>query len=261
VIRSSKLADERRECGPAEIWCLHGAVGSAADWRTIASQLAARHIGSRAVDLWRFLDCAPMSLTAFGEALNAEARGEVFRGSSRVLMGYSMGGRLALHALLNQPHPWQAAVIISAHPGLEAAPDRAARLSADAAWAAKALTGNWAAFLDDWSAQPVLAGGDIRDAAAQQRLALRRREIARGFVDWSLGAQQPLWNRLPEIQIPILWIVGEHDEKFRSLGARAVGLLPSAKLAIAPQAGHRVPWQAGDWLAGEVAAFLQTGVA
>ena len=261
MIRSSKLADERRECGPAEIWCLHGAVGSAADWRTVASLLAARHIGSRAVDLWRFLDCAPMSLTAFGEALNAEARGEVFRGSSRVLMGYSMGGRLALHALLHQPHPWQAAVIISAHPGLETAPDRTARLSADAAWAAKALAGNWGAFLDEWSAQPVLAGSDIRDSAAQQRLALRRREIARGLVDWSLGAQQPLWERLPEIQIPILWIAGEHDEKFRNLATRAVDLLPSAKLSIAPHAGHRVPWQAGDWLAGEVTTFLQTGVA
>lgn len=261
MIRSSKLADERRECGPAEIWCLHGAVGSAADWRTIASSLAARHIGSRAVDLWRFLDCAPMSPAAFGEALNAEASGEVFRGSSRVLMGYSMGGRLALHALLHPPHPWQAAVIISAHPGLESAADRTARLSADTAWAARALAGNWADFLTAWSAQPVLAGSDIRDASAAQRLSLRRREIARGFVDWSLGAQQPLWDRLPEIRIPVLWIAGEHDEKFLALARRAVDLLPSAKLAIAPQAGHRVPWQAGDWLVGEVASFLQTGVA
>lgn len=261
MIRSSKFADERRECGPAEIWCLHGAVGSAADWRPFASLLAGRGIGSRAVDLWRFLDCAPMTLTGFGEALNAEARGEVFRGSSRVLMGYSMGGRLALHALLSHPHPWQAAVIVSAHPGIEEAAERATRLSADAAWAAKALTASWADFLDAWSAQPILVGDDIRDAAAQQRLAMRRREIARSFVDWSLGTQQPLWERLPGIHVPVLWIAGEHDGKFCALAERAVDLLPSAKLAIAPQAGHRVPWQAGEWLIGEVAAFLQTGVA
>ena len=86
---------------------------------------------------------------------------------------------------------------------------------------------------------------------------MRRREIARSFVDWSLGSQQPLWHRLSEITIPVLWVVGEHDAKYIALARRAVGMLPQAKLLIAPGAGHRVPWQANDWLAAEVAAFLQ----
>ena len=59
VIQYSKQADERREAGPLECWCLHGAVGMAADWRGFAKNLAAAAIGSRAVDLWRFLDCCP----------------------------------------------------------------------------------------------------------------------------------------------------------------------------------------------------------
>lgn len=260
MIRCSKQADECREAGPMECWCLHGAVGMAADWRSFAKQLAVEKTGSRAVDLWRFLDCQPMPLTDFGPALNADAGGEVFRGSGRALLGYSMGGRLALHALLESGHPWKAAVIVSAHPGLESRAERNARQAADAAWATKALAGNWQDFLKDWNAQPVLGASAIRDSQATGSLVMRRREIARSFVDWSLGAQEPLWDRLPEIAIPVLWVVGESDEKYRALAERAVALLPSAKLVIAPGAGHRVPWEAEEWLAETVSGFLRTGV-
>jgi len=78
-----------------EIWCLHGAVGMAADWRGLEWP----GWGVRRVDLWRFLDCCPMPLEAFGAALNREAAAGA---GPRVLLGYSMGGRLALHALLDE---------------------------------------------------------------------------------------------------------------------------------------------------------------
>ena len=259
MIQHSKQADERREAGPMECWCLHGAAGMAADWRGFAKNLAATGIGSRAVDLWRFLECQPMSLTEFGTALNAEASGEIFRGSSRALLGYSLGGRLALHALLEKDHPWQAAVIISAHPGLEMEPERADRRASDAGWATQALAGNWQQFLDSWNAQAVLGSAPLRDRQASSSLITRRREIARSFVDWSLGAQQPLWDRLGEISIPVLWVVGENDLKFRALAERAVSLIPNAHLAIAPGAGHRVPWEMDAWCADQVARFLKLG--
>ncbi|MCX8495529.1 MAG: hypothetical protein ORN51_05030, partial [Akkermansiaceae bacterium] len=53
VIQYSKLADERRDAGTMECWCLHGAVGMAADWRNFAKAMVGRGVGSRAVDLWR----------------------------------------------------------------------------------------------------------------------------------------------------------------------------------------------------------------
>jgi 2-succinyl-6-hydroxy-2,4-cyclohexadiene-1-carboxylate synthase len=259
VIQYSKQADERREAGPMECWCLHGAVGMAADWRGFAKNLAAAAIGSRAVDLWRFLECCPLPLTDFARALNADAGGEVFRGSSRALLGYSMGGRMALHALLEKDHPWQAAVIISAHPGLESEQDRAARRAGDAEWATRALAGNWQEFLDAWNAQPVLGSTVMRDKQASGSLVTRRREIARSFVDWSLGAQERLWERLHEITIPVLWIAGENDPAFLTHARRAVTMMPQATLATAPGAGHRVPWEAETWLSGQVARFLKLG--
>lgn len=229
----------------------------AADWRGFAKNLAAAGIGSRAVDLWRFLECNPLPLTAFGKALNAEASGEVFRGSGRALLGYSMGGRLALHALLEKAHPWQAAVIVSAHPGMER--DQATRRATDATWATQALVGNWQQFLVAWNKQAVLGDAPLRDPQASGGLIMRRREIARSFVDWSLGTQKPLWDRLGEIKIPVLWIVGENDPKFRALAERAASLIPNAHLAIAPGSGHRVPWEAESWFADRVCGFLKLG--
>lgn len=167
-----------------------------------------------------------------------------------------MGGRLALHALLEKDAPWQAAVIISAHPGLESDTDRAVRRERDAAWASLALTGSWPVFLEEWRSQAVLQGADIRNAQADSRLAQRRREIARSFIDWSLGSQEPLWNRLHEIRIPVLWVAGEDDEHYADLAARAVERIPNARLALAPECGHRLPWQAESWLVEQMAEFL-----
>jgi 2-succinyl-6-hydroxy-2,4-cyclohexadiene-1-carboxylate synthase len=257
VIQWSKQTDERREAGTVECWCLHGAVGMAADWRGFAKHLAAAKTGSRAVDLWRFLEGGPLPLADFGRALNADAGGEGSRGIGRALLGYSMGGRLALHALLEKHPPWQAAIIVSAHPGLEAEAEREARRMADAAWANQALTNNWQEFLAAWDAQPILNISAPRDPQNPARNVARRREIARSFIDWSLGTQQPLWDRLPEITLPVLWVVGANDAKFLALAERAVARMARATLAVAPDAGHRVPWDAPEWLAGQVAQFLR----
>ena len=260
MIQRTRQTDEIRGAGVIECWCLHGAVGSAGDWRDFAAAMSADSIASRAVDLWRFLACEPMSMARFGEALNAEANDAGAGRAKRVLVGYSMGGRLALHALARADAPWDAAVIVSAHAGLEDADERRARLAQDAGWAAQAFGGDWQKFLEEWNAQSVLVGRLPRDADASARLVMRRREIARSFVDWSLGAQEPMWGELGRIKVPVLWIVGERDEKFHGLGQRAVSMMPQARLAVAPSAGHRVPWDCGEWFAARVAEFVRASV-
>ncbi len=261
MIQYSKQADERREAGPLECWCLHGAAGMAADWRCFTKHLASAGISSRAVDLWRFLEGGSVPLADFGTALNADAHGEISRSHGRALLGYSMGGRAALHALLEKDHPWQAAIIVSAHPGLKTEPEKAARRATDADWATQALTRNWQEFLKAWDAQPILSSSPMREDQAAGRLVMRRREVARSFVDWSLGAQASLWERLGEISIPVLWIAGENDPKFLALAQTAVAKMPHAVLRIAPAAGHRVPWETGIWFADQVAHFLKLGCA
>ena len=258
VIQRTKSNDERHQAAGMECWCLHGAVGAAADWREVSRRLAEGGIGSRALDLWRFLEGDGASFPEFAAALNAEAVADRGNGRGQVLVGYSMGGRLALHALVEADHPWQAAVIVSAHPGLEDPDERSARRSHDAAWASRAFAGDWHGFLDRWHAQPVLAGSPPRGVAEDRALALRRREIARSFVDWSLGAQAPLWDRLETINVPVLWIAGENDPKFRDLATRAAAATPGSTVAIAPGTGHRVPTDQPAWLAATIAGFLST---
>lgn len=227
------------------LWCLHGAVGQAADWQGF--QIPGKAI--RRVDLWRFLDCCPMSLADFGRALNAEAAAVP---GKRVLVGYSMGARLALHTLLDGGD-WDAAVLVAPHPGLEDEQERAARRAGDAEWASRALAGEWDDFLAAWQAQPVLATSEARPPLSAQR----RREVARSFIDWSLGAQEPLWDRLGDIRCPVLWCAGERDAKFRALAGRAVDELPAGELWIAPGAGHRVPWDAPEAFRDKVGEFLE----
>lgn len=190
----------------------------------------------------------------FGKRLNAEAAGEVSRGQRRVLIGYSMGGRLALHALL-EGGPWDAAVIVSANPGIRNVEEASARRGSDTVWATKALTTNWADFLAEWSSQPIL-GGAMRDEREDKKLIQRRREIARSFVDWSVGNQEALWDRLSEIDIPVLWVAGEKDEKFVDMAEEAAETSGRFEMAIAPEAGHRVPWENGDWFEEKVRSFL-----
>ena len=232
------------------IWCLHGAVGMAEDWKG----LAVPGWAVKRVDLWRFLECCPMSMAAFGRALNEEAAATPGR---KVLLGYSMGGRLALHALLEKGGEWEAAVIVSAHPGLEEESERVARRAADAEWAALALKGEWADFLRKWNAQEVLVGAAAGglSMADRTRLEPRRNAVARSFVDWSLGAQEPLWERLGGIELPLWWVAGGRDLKFRTLAER-VG---AAECWIAPGVGHRVPWESAEFPA-RLGEFLERAV-
>ena len=214
------------------IRCLHGAVGHATDWLgfTVPGWKVRR------IDLWRFLYLGRMPLPEFGRAFNDEVRATP---GPHVLLGYSMGGRLALHALLSEDPPWAAAVIVSAHPGLEDADERSKRREMDFEWSEKARHGDWTTFLSDWNAQPVL-GGILPGLADRMQLEVRRHEIAASLYDWALSLQEPLWTRLPEIDIPVLWVCGERDGKFRALAERAVPLLVDGQLEVIPNAGHRV---------------------
>ncbi len=216
------------------IYALHGAVGMAADWKDFAAALKQDGVPVARVDLWQFLACCPMPISEFGAAFNKEVHAK-----DPVLLGYSMGGRLALHALIENPSKWSKAVIVSAHTGI-AEEERIPRRALDAAWAAKALKGDWCAFLEDWNAQGVLDGSTMPD---RRSLQPRREAVARSFMDWTVGVQEDLLPQLEKVICPLLWVVGERDTKFLKVAEAAVEAIPNAELLIVPECGHRVPWE------------------
>jgi len=205
------------------IQALHGMLGERGDWDFLPE--------ADAPDLWSW-NCGFDRIE-----LDAD-----------VVIGYSMGGRLALHAL----DQVKAAVIVSAHTGL--AEGREERLENDLRWAAKVRSMGWQEFLSEWHAQSVFAGGGYEPD--RSGLESRREEIAQAFDRWSLGRQEDLLPGLAETRIPVLWVNGELDEKFTCIGAEACNALPLGEHVVVEGCGHRVPWEVPEKFTQLIKEFL-----
>ena len=155
-----------------------------------------------------------------------------------ILLGYSMGGRLALRALIGGAR-YRKAVIVSAGLGIEGEEVRAERRQSDELWAQRFESDPWPSLMEQWNAQPVFVGTGL---LPRQESDFRRPELARQLREFSPGVLEPIASRLGEIKTPVLWIAGERDAKYVGEANRAVALLPNAELWICPGAGHRAPW-------------------
>jgi 2-succinyl-6-hydroxy-2,4-cyclohexadiene-1-carboxylate synthase len=242
-------------CPPITLWCLHGAVGMAADWQRFAVTMTALGIDVRAVDLWKYLDSGPQSLEEAAALLNTEASANP---GKNILVGYSLGGRIALHAILENFQPWSAAIIISAHPGLEYDAEKLTRQKIDTDWSEKCGDGDWKAFLLEWQDQVILQskGDQVVEWGNRELLQSRRKAIARSFIEWSLGRQRNLRVDLSRIDIPLLFLTGERDQKFTELARTCVAQIPSARHQIFVDCGHRVPWEQSQVFFHAVRAFI-----
>src|SRR5450432_1708296 len=138
------------------------------------------------------------------------------------LAGYSMRGRLALNAALALAPRVQRLVLIGASPGLPDAAERSARRQADERLAEEIESETIEAFAARWAQTPLLA-----DQPAAVRAAVdadRRRNTPAGLAAalraLGTGALPSLWERLPQLLIPVELIVGERDQKFRATAER-----------------------------------------
>lgn len=233
------------------IHALHGNAGLPDDLMPL---LRAAGQPFQAWHLWRTLTDFPEAATLDGFAahLNAMASRDAHR--PRILLGYSLGARLALHAMTQQPQLWDAAILISGHPGLRTVEDRNARLVQDQAWAVRFLREPWPDVMTAWNSQPVLAGETV-PATDQRLVETWRHEIARATDAWSLARQADLRARLGAVTCPVLWLTGGLDEKFTALAAESCTLLKHARHAVIPDAGHRAHLDQPEAVAAAVTAF------
>jgi 2-succinyl-6-hydroxy-2,4-cyclohexadiene-1-carboxylate synthase len=160
------------------------------------------------------------------------------------LLGYSMGGRIALRML--EIRPMRKAIIVSA--GLNV-PDEERR-KRDEAWARRFETEDWSTLMRDWNAQPVFGGHVL----GRREEDYDRAELARQLREYSPAVLPP--PRLERIETPILWIAGERDAKYVEIAKNAVARLPKAELWICPKAGHRVPWEQQEAFVARLHNFL-----
>ncbi len=159
-----------------------------------------------------------------------------------VLCGYSLGGRVALHVALAAPERVVQLVLIGVNPGIEDDGERAARRLSDRALADDLERGPYEEFIERWRTQPLFAA-DPPEVGALAREDQRRNRpdaLAAAMRGLGVGEMAPLWERLPELAMPVAALVGERDPKFLALGRRTAGLLPGGELLVVP-GGHGLP--------------------
>ena len=157
----------------------------------------------------------------------------------KILMGYSMGGRLALHALLMAPERWRAAILVSCHPGLNSSQKRIARGDSDRMWATRFRNMQWGVLMKLWENQPAFSNTCSMGRCESDYC---REELADTLVTWSLANQSNLRNRIAQVNVPILWLVGENDFYFAYLAEGLAFAHPSSRVVTLPGCGHRLPW-------------------
>lgn len=165
-----------------------------------------------------------------------------------ILLGYSMGGRLALSALLGSigaaPRPRPAGlVLIGVSPGIADPQRRAQRRLDDETLAATILGRGIPWFADYWAERPVLAGKRRIDACARAAMeaSLRRQSpegLAGSLRGMGTGAMPPLWDRLGRLEVPTLLVAGAEDRKFAKIAAEIGAKTPAAEIAVLPGVGH-----------------------
>lgn len=175
------------------IIALHGFLGRPSDFLSLS--LAPL----RAIDIFRTI---PSSLPSWAQRFNQHQQ------QKSILLGYSMGGRAALHCLLDKPELYKAAIIVVAHPGLKDEVLKQQRRYSDALWAAKFAEKKWPALIEEWENTPALKSSV---PIFRREEEFDRTSLMLFMRHFSLGTQDYLLPALNELSVPILWLGAQKE--------------------------------------------------
>lgn len=262
AVNGIHLNVERSGTGPA-LLLLHGFTGSQATWTPyldawqgfslIAVDLLGHGRSDSPLDLdrYRMERCVEDLITLL----------DVLAVPHVALLGYSMGGRVALHLALHAPQRLSALILESASPGIADATARAARVRSDAALATLIEEEGIEAFVDRWQALPLFATQTrlplaVREALRRQRLKNDPQGLANSLRELGTGMQEPVLPRLAEMRRPVLLLAGTLDAAYCDHARRMAAVLPCRRLEIVPDAGHAIHLEQPMLFAGAVRTFL-----
>jgi 2-succinyl-6-hydroxy-2,4-cyclohexadiene-1-carboxylate synthase len=192
----------------------------------------------------------------------AEVRVAAAPGS--VLVGYSMGGRLALHAAVAEPERYAALITVGASPGIEDPAARAERRAADERLASWMEATSIEEVVSYWEALPVFEGQSPELVAAQRpgRLSHEPAALARLLRTGGQGAHEAVWAALRTLQMPVLALAGARDRAYAGAVERMATQLPGGNALTVPAAGHAAqlerPGHAAELIVSFVSAARDT---
>ncbi len=228
------------------ILLLHGFMGSSNDFDAVIAYLTDRFCfltvdlpGHGNTQVFGSEEYYTMSKTALAliELLETNKIDRCF------LLGYSMGGRLALYLTINFAGYFDKVVLESASPGLKNPKERQHRTEQDNRLAAELKINNLTLFLQKWYDNPLFDSFRKHPdfaKAIECRLNNNPLELAKSLRNMSTGMQPSLWHQLDRLQTPLLLLVGDLDKKFVFINSEINNLCPNSQLEIVEQMGHNI---------------------
>ncbi|MGA1825440.1 MAG: 2-succinyl-6-hydroxy-2,4-cyclohexadiene-1-carboxylate synthase [bacterium] len=246
----------------ATILLLHGFMGSSQDWDDVTAGLCDQFC------------CLSVDLPGHGKTkivgnednytMENTARAlitllERLKIKKCSLVGYSMGGRLALYCALYFPAYFTKLLIESASPGLKTKKEQHERRTRDNDLAFQLETEDFPAFLKKWYNQSLfktLIHHKDFDTLMQRRLNNNPQELAKSLKHMGTGAQPPLWKRWARNTRTTLLIVGENDHKFRRIAEDMAGTCKMAQIKVIRNSGHNTHFEKKDTFIEATQCFL-----
>jgi 2-succinyl-6-hydroxy-2,4-cyclohexadiene-1-carboxylate synthase len=216
------------------IFALHGFLGVPTDWNFL-DKLGIEVIK---VDYMNIRGLTPDSpLERWGENFNLWVE-KNYPGYERHLLGYSMGGRLAMQSLANKQKNWKSATFISSNFGLIEEQQKNIRIQEDQRWAQKFLTYEFSTVVREWNSQSVFINS--QQEPVRNEKDYQEQLLAKCLTHWSLGNQKYFFEELVQINIPQLWLAGLSDSKYVDLIRKLEGQSPLIQTRVVKDASHRV---------------------
>ena len=188
-------------------FALHGLFGDFSQWDFLENVDGIDHVS--AVDLYPLLEMPK------GDALNilhqriiANSH-DLISGHNINLVGYSMGGRIAMELFLKSPEAIDKLVILASHSGLSNNLEIQARKNWEDKLVEK-LKQNSFQFIKDWNQQDIF-NNDAPIELPHKPLS----QLAGGIVNWGLSKQINLLPLLLPFKEKVFWLIGSEDEKYQ----------------------------------------------
>lgn len=230
--------------GAPALLFLHGFMGAASDWQEVVKQLVCDCFcicpdlpGHGATPL-PDNDAAAFEMVANGtvELMDALELARV------ILIGYSMGGRIALYTALKSPDRVAGLVLESASPGLEDPAQRVTRLKLDEERARQLEERGLAEFVEEWYQSPLFDSlkrfPEKLAALKESRADHNQHDLARALRGLSVGRQPSLWGELSQLQLPVMLISGALDDKYTKVSHRISDMISDCRRRVIDDAGH-----------------------